>query len=70
MALHINWWTPSTVTTNEVTTFKSKETWSKDESTLVTVNFKALNTIFASVDTNKFKLISFYECTRDAWTIL
>ena len=39
-------WTPPTVTTDEVTTTKSEETWSKEENTLAIANFKA----FASVD--------------------
>ena len=51
-------------------TSKSEETWSKEESVLATANFKALNAIFVSVDTNQFKLISSCECARDAWNIL
>ena len=63
-------WTPLTVTTDEMTTFKFEETWSKDESALATTNFKALNAIFASVDANQFKLIFSCECARDSWTVL
>ena len=63
-------WTPPTITTNNATTSKSKETWSKEESVLATANFKVLNVIFASVDANQFKLISSCECARDAWNIL
>ena len=37
---------------------------------MATANFKALNAIFASVNANQFKLISFCECARDAWNIL
>ena len=37
---------------------------------MATANFKALNVIFASVDANQFKLISFCECAKDAWNIL
>ena len=35
-------WTPPTVTTNEVTTVKSEETWTKEENSLATANFKTL----------------------------
>ena len=48
----LNRWTPTTITTNEVTISKSEETWSKDELALATTNFKALNAIFASFDAN------------------
>ena len=63
-------WTPSTVTTDDVTTVKSEETWTKEENSLATANFKALNAIFASVDSIQFKLISACESAKDAWTIL
>ena len=62
--------TPLTITTDSTTTSKSEETWSKEESVLATANFKTLNAIFASVDANQFKLISSYECAKDAWNIL
>ena len=63
-------WTPPTVTTDEVTTVKSEETWTKEENSLATANFKALNAIFASVDSTQFKLISACESAKDAWSIL
>ena len=63
-------WTPPTVTTDEVTTVKSEETWTNGENLLATANFKALNAIFALVDSTQFKLISACESAKDAWTIL
>ena len=63
-------WTPPTITTDEVTTVKSEETWTKEENSLATTNFKSLNAIFASVDSTQFKLISACESAKDAWTIL
>ena len=51
-------WTPPTVTTDEVTTIKSEETWTKAKNNLANFNFKALNAIFSHVDANQFKLIS------------
>ena len=62
-------WTPPTVTTDEVTTVKSEETWTKEENSLATANFKVLNRIFASVDSIQFKLISACESAKDACTI-
>ena len=47
-------WTPPIITTNSAMTSKLEETWSKEESTLATANFKVLNAIFASVDANNF----------------
>ena len=47
-------WTPLTVITNGVSTSKSKEAWSKDESALAIANFKALNVIFATIVANQF----------------
>ena len=43
---------PSTITTNEVTTTKFEKTWTKVENSLANINFKALNVIFAFVDIN------------------
>ena len=63
-------WTPPTMTTDEITIIKSEETWSKEENSLATANFKALNTIFASVDATQFKLIFACECAKDTWKIL
>ena len=63
-------WTPPIVTTDEVTTIKSEDTWTKEENSLATANFKALNAIFAFVDSIQFKLISACESAKDAWTIL
>ena len=63
-------WTPPTVIIDSTTTSKSNETWSKDELALATTNFKALNVIFTLVNANQFKLISSYECAKDAWNIL
>ena len=59
-------WTSPIVTTDEVTTIKSEETWTKTENNLANINFKALNAIFSHVDANQFKLISACESTRDA----
>ena len=59
-------WSPPTITTNEVTTTKSEETWTKVENNLANINFKALNAIFYSVDVNQFKLISTCVSTRNA----
>ena len=58
-------WTPPTVTT-----VKSDETWTKEENSFATTNFKALNAIFASVDSTQFKLISACESAKEAWIIL
>ena len=63
-------WTYPIVTTNEVTTIKFEETWSKEENSLATTNFKALNAIFAYADFTQFKLISACESTKDIWKIL
>ena len=41
-------WSPFIVTTDEVTTIKSEETWTKAENNLANINFKALNAIFFS----------------------
>ena len=43
-------WSSPIVTIDEVTTIKSEKTWSKEENSFVTTNFKALNAIFASVN--------------------
>ena len=45
-------WTSPTVITDEVTTVKSEETWTKVENNLANFNFKALNAIFSHVDAN------------------
>ena len=58
-------WTSPTITTDEVTTIKSEETWTKAENNLANFNFKALNAIFSHVDANQFKLISACESVRD-----
>ena len=58
-------WTSPIVITDEVTTVKSEETWTKAENNLANFNFKALNAIFSHVDANQFKLISACESTRD-----
>ena len=68
-------WSSPTVATNVTTddttvTLKSEETWTKVENTLANNNFKALNAIFATVDTTQFKLISACKSARDAWIIL
>ena len=42
----------------------------KKKNTIVTVNFKALNVIFSSIDSTQFKLISACESAKEAWTIL
>ena len=47
-------------------TLKFEETWTKTENIFANSNFKALNTIFATIDVIQFKLIS----VRDAWIIL
>ena len=57
-------WSLAIVITNEVTTIKSEETWTKANS-LANINFKTLNVIFASINVNQFKLISAYESARD-----
>ena len=63
-------WTNPTVTTDEATIVKFEETWTKGENSLATTNFKALNAIFAYVDSIQFKLIFVCESVKDAWTIL
>ena len=63
-------WTSPIVTIDEVTTIKSEETQTNAENFLATANFKALNIIFAFVDSTQFKLISACESTKDVWTIL
>ena len=52
--------------TSHFTTVKSDETWTKEENSFATTNFKALNAIFASVDSTQFKLIFACESAKDA----
>ena len=59
-------WTPPIVTTYKVTIVKYEETWTNEENFLATANFKALNAIFASVDSTQFKLISACKSAKDA----
>ena len=64
-------WSPPTVATDDMTddttvTLKSEETWTKAENTFANNNFKALNSIFATVDVTQFKLIYVCESVSDA----
>ena len=67
--LHINWLDTSYCYNRQCDNLKIKGNLIQKKTALATSNFKALNVIFVSVDTNQFKLISSYECARDAWNI-
>ena len=65
------WTLPVTTNTEtRVETIKPEQSWTIEENRLANYNFKALNAIFATVDVNKFKLISACESAREVWIIL
>ncbi|XP_075485262.1 uncharacterized protein LOC142524982 [Primulina tabacum] len=64
------WSPPRKIDEDGDSLIKPESDWSTDEVQISNYNSKALNTIFSSVDTNMFGLITNCVSAKDAWDIL